>query len=584
MAFGLSIFDLAPGLRLMGDSLAYAYKFTKRGGEADGTKGLEVGLTDDPMIKLLEASVSGYEQVADSDAVYSQLVAGGLTELVPGLAVGIDSLSTIDTDAALIRLGIAGAQPQLKFHRANVQEVTKVGDSGYVWQLPTATFDALKTAAESYQSDLQAKVDAMIAARISADGVLQAAIDSQATSDATARAAIQADVDQNEADADAALAAEVVRVDDLIASGMWLFPDQAAFPAAADNHGRVVHSHADGSIFYSHGGMWHKVENEAEAEAARLALSNRLDTLEVDPTTATAVAAGDAATLSSANTYTDGAVAGEAATRTSADDALSSRLDVLEADPTTQTLLDAESTARAAAIALVQGDVDQNEADADAADSALSGRLDVLEADPTTATAVAAVQGDVDQNEADSDAADAALSGRLDVLEADPTTAAAVAAVQADVDQNEADSDAAESALSARLDVLEADPTTATAVAAVQADVDQNEADADAALALKAPLADPDFTGVLEVDTSARLEFDSNLTKLHNVLRSTSIQIGNNIQLYPAAADGRVEIEGGLYLRPSDIGNYANDTDAAAGGVVVGGVYHHNGTLRIRLS
>jgi hypothetical protein len=492
----------------MGDSLAYAYKFTKKGGEADGSKGLEIGLTDDPAIKLLEAAVSGYEQVADSDAVYATLVAGGLTELVPGLAVGIDSLSTIDTEATLIRLGIAGAQPQLKFQRANVQAVTKVGDSGYVWQLPIATFDALKTAAEGYESNLQEKVDAMIAARISADGVLQAAIDSQATSDATARAAMQADIDQNEADADAALAAEVVRVDDLIASGMWLFPDQAAFPAAADNHGRVVHSHADGSLFYSHGGMWHKVENEAEAEAARLLLSNRLDTLESDPTTATAVAAGDAATLSSANTYTDGAVAGEAATRTSADSALSGRLDVLEADPTTQTLLDAESTARAAAVALVQGDVDQNESDADAAAAALSGRLDVLEADPTTATAVAAVQSDVDQN----------------------------------------------------------------------------EADADAALALKAPLADPDFTGVLEVDSSARLEFADNLTKVHNVLRGTSITIGNNIQLNPAAADGRVEVEGGLYLRPSDIGNYANDTAAAAGGVVVGGIYHHNGDLKIRLS
>ena len=34
----------------------------------------------------------------------------------------------------------------------------------------------------------------------------------------------------------------------------------------------------------------------------------------------------------------------------------------------------------------------------------MSGRLDVLEADPTTATAVAAVQSDVDQNEADADA------------------------------------------------------------------------------------------------------------------------------------------------------------------------------------
>ena len=58
--------------------------------------------------------------------------------------------------------------------------------------------------------------------------------------------AVQADVDQNEADADAAMVAEVARVDGLIATGMWLFANQAAFPAAADNHGRVVHSHADG--------------------------------------------------------------------------------------------------------------------------------------------------------------------------------------------------------------------------------------------------------------------------------------------------------------------------------------------------
>ena len=69
-----------------------------------------------------------------------------------------------------------------------------------------------------------------------------------------------------------------------------------------------------------------------------------------------------------------------------ADAALSGRLDVLEADPTTAT-----------AVAAVQADVDQNESDSDAADAALSGRLDTLEADPTTATAVAAVQADVDR-------------------------------------------------------------------------------------------------------------------------------------------------------------------------------------------
>ncbi|MCP4591768.1 MAG: hypothetical protein GY842_13595, partial [bacterium] len=206
------------------------------------------------------------------------------------------------------RLGLAGAQPQLQFRSANVAAVTKVGDSGYVWDLPTATFSTLKTAAETYQSDLKTKVEAMIAARIAADDTLTAAIAAQGASDA------------------AALAAEVTRVDDLIATGMWLFATQGDFPAAADNHGRIVHSHADASMFYAHAGAWHKIENEAEAEAARLviqndvdanetasdaaeaALSGRLDVLEADPTTATALAAGDAATLSSATTYTDTAI------------------------------------------------------------------------------------------------------------------------------------------------------------------------------------------------------------------------------------------------------------------------------------
>ena len=268
-------------------------------------------------------------------------------------------------------------------------------------------------------------------------------------------------------------------------------------------------------------------------EAAADALSGRLDTLELDPTTAAAVAAVQS-DVDQNETDSD-----------SADAALSGRLDVLEADPTT-----------AAAVAAVQADVDQNELDGDAADAALSGRLDTLEADPTTATAVAAVQADVDQNELDGDAADAALSGRLDVLEADPTTAAAVAAVQADVDQNETDSDAADAALSGRLDVLEADPTTATAVAAVQSDVDQNEADADAAIALKLDIADPAATGQLTVDTNARLQFDSNLTKVENVLRGTRMDIGNNITVYPAAA----------------------------GGIVVGGIYRSGSVLHIRVS
>ena len=602
MAFSLQFFDLAPGLRVAGDSISYAYKFTKKGGQADGTEGLEVGLTDDPTIKLLEAAVSGFEQVSDRDAAYTTLTTGGLTELVPGLAIGIDSLSSIDTSATEVRLSLAGAQPVLVFRSANVPAVTKVGDGGYTWDLPSSLFTTLKTTAESYQSDLKTKVDEMIAQRIAADDVLTAAVSAQASSDEAARAAIQADVDQNEADADAAIAAEEARVDALIASGMWLYADQAAFPAAADNHGRVVHSHADGAMFYAHGGMWHQlskevdlqtaiasIDNEALArEAADTTLSGRLDVLEADPTTAAAVAAGDAVTLSSANSYTDTAVSNVIGSAPGVLDTLGEIADAINDDANVYTTLVSQ-------IAAVQSDVDGNETDSDAAEAALSGRLDVLEADPTTASAVALVQADVDQNESDSDAADAALSSRLDVLEADPTTATALAAVQSDVDQNESDADAAiageattranaDTALSGRLDVLEADPTTATAVAAVQADVDQNEADADAALALKAPLAGPDFTGQVDIDGNARIEFADNLTKIHNILRGTSINIGNNIEVRPAAAGGRLEITGDLIIDASDFVNAPNDGDAASQGVVVGQVYRNGSDLKVRIS
>lgn len=252
-------------------------------------------------------------------------------------------------------------------------------------------------------------------------------------------------------------------------------------------------------------------------------------------------------------------------------DAISARVTTLEADPTT-----------AAAVAAVQADVDQNELDSDAAESALSGRLDTLEADPTTQTLLDAVQADVDQNESDSDAADTALSNRLDTLEADPTTATALAAVQADVDQNETDSDAADAALSTRIGVLEADPTTATAVAAVQADVDQNESDADAAIALKLDTADPAATGTLTVDTNARLQFDSNLTKVENVLRGTGINIGNNIEIRPAAPGGRVEVTGGFHIDITEVPEYSNDSQAEAGGIQVGGIYRSGSVLHIR--
>ena len=428
----------------------------------------------------IQFALSGPYEHGDPDAIYAAL-AVDLYELTPGILVNEGAISSIEMTDETVLIDLEGADLKYFFeHDAAATGPVEV--NSHTYKLPTTSFNNLKIAAGNWRSSM--------------DGTLE-----------SLSTAITTEI----ADRIAAITAEEQRVDALIASGMWLFATQADFPAAADNHGRVVHSHADGAIFYAHGGMWHQVAKEVDLQStidsvaneatARVAgddaLSARLDTLEADPTTATAVAAGDAATLSSANTYTDGEIATEASARTSAD-------------------------------------------------ASLSGRLDVLETDPTTATAVAAVQSDVDQNEADADAADAALSGRLDVLEADPTTA--------------------------------------TAVAAVQSDVDQNEADADAALALKAPLADPDFTGQLEVDVNLRLEYDSNLTKIHNVLRGTSIEIGNNIQMKPATAGGRVEIAGGLQIDITEVPEYSNDTQAAAGGIIVGGIYRSGSVLHIRVS
>ena len=274
-------------------------------------------------------------------------------------------------------------------------------------------------------------------------------------------------------------------------------------------------------------------------------------------------------------------------------DALEARADALEVDPTTAT-----------ALAAVQADVDANELASDNAETALSGRLDTLEADATTATAVAAVQADVDANETASDVAEAALSGRLDVLEADPTTKAyvdtqvaglvdsapgvlntldelaaalgddanfastitnSIAAVQLDVDNNETASDNAEAALSTRLDTLEADPTTATAVAAVQTDVDANEA-----------------------SRKTYFDWDSNLTKVINPVRSSRIDVGNNITFYPAAGYN-TEIKGNLTTDNTTkvfftLTDAADDAAAATAGVDVGQLYRNGSVVMIRVS
>ena len=248
-----------------------------------------------------------------------------------------------------------------------------------------------------------------------------------------------------------------------------------------------------------------QITNEASSRSsADTALSGRLDVLEADPTTQTALNA-------------------ETASRTTADTALSGRLDVLEADPTTQTLLTAETTARTSADTALSGRLDTLEADPTtatalsseastraAADTALSGRLDVLEADPTTQTLL-------DAETTARASGDNALSGRLDVLEADPTTATALS--------TEASTRAAaDTALSGRLDVLEVDPTTQSAVTAEA----NTRAAADTALSGR--------LDTLEADPTTQAALDSvSLTLSNSIAAEETARIAADALLMPKA-------------------------------------------------
>ena len=193
---------------------------------------------------------------------------------------------------------------------------------------------------------------------------------------------------------------------------MWLFADQASFPSAADNHGRVVHNHADGAIFYAHGGMWHQVAKEVDLQSTIDSVANEASTREAADSTLQANIDAEAATRAADDTT-------EANTRSGADAALSARLDTLEADPTTATAVAAGDTATLSSANSYTDTAVSNVIGAPLACSYLVKSLMPSTMTPTSTT-LSAVQSDVDSNEADSDAAEAALSGRLDTLEADP--------------------------------------------------------------------------------------------------------------------------------------------------------------------
>ena len=213
--------------------------------------------------------------------------------------------------------------------------------------------------------------------------------------------------------------------------------------------------------------------------AADTALSNRLGVLESDPTTQTLLNAESAARVAAIEAEAAArvaAIAAEETTRIAGDAAeAAARSAAITTEETARTAADAATLTSANSYTDTQvatGDatvtnamtalVTTEAATRGAADSALSARIAVLEADPTTATAltaaVAGVQADVDQNEADSDAAIAAEEARALTAEASIT-----ASLTALVTAEETRALAAEAVLTAAITTEETRATAAEA-------------------------------------------------------------------------------------------------------------------------
>ena len=193
----------------------------------------------------IQFALSGPYETGDPDVIYNAL-ALSLYELTPGILVNEGAISSIEMNSSEIVIDLEGSDLKYAFE-LDAAVSSPVELNSHTHKLPTAAFDALSAAAAVWRSSM--------------DGTLEGLATSIAT---------------ETADRIAAITAEEQRVDALIASGMWLYADQAAFPPAADNHGRVVHSHADAAIFFAHAGTWHQIAKEVIYRRLLPALRPRL--------------------------------------------------------------------------------------------------------------------------------------------------------------------------------------------------------------------------------------------------------------------------------------------------------------------
>ena len=426
-----------------------------------------------------------------------------------------------DTDRALIRSEIAAAKLVDDAALATEAARALAAEAAIQSDVDQNELDGDNDRAAIRSEIAAAKLvdDAAMAAEIArasaAEAAIQADVDQNESDADAAIAALQADVDQNEADADAAEAALQVELDatqagaGLAASGAYVAVGARNFIGAASSL-----DDADAKLDTAL-----KAE-ETRASAAEAAIQADVDQNESDADAAmaaeqTARASGDAAERAfalSARTANesarDSSIAGAKVTHDQ---------EVAAAKAAADAALAAEAARALAAEAVIQADVDLNEADGDAdralirtemaanetnrdaseaaaIQTAVNSLIDAAPATLDTLNELAAAMADDPDFHASMATIHAAATTDRALIRTEALTEkglkdVAIAALQADVDLNEADGDTdralirSEIAAAKLVDdaALAAEIARASAAeVALQADVDQNEADGDA--------------------------------------------------------------------------------------------------------
>ena len=356
----------------------------------------------------------------------------------------------------------------------------------------------------------------------------------------------------------------------------FFFADQTAFPDATDNHGAIVHSHADGAMYFAHDGTWHELALAVDLRANTNTTNALVQTV--------GVADGDV----NLGTFT-GTTINDGATVKEALQSLETTLEAVDIDTddmatlvglsenvtnlggfTGSTITDGTD---------IKGALQDLETAVEANDAALDGRLDVLEADATTQTAVDNLELKVDNNESDiedkiSDVNNAlginvgdtevTFTEDLIVVELDAARSTDHVGIYSDITTGGPD---AGQTLDIKTALERFAANSRIVLAAEKHRMDAEDARLDAVIGSTgsdlgtftgSTISDnenvKDALQALETATEGEInartaitEFTSNLTKLKNDLRGTYINVGNNIELR-ASAGGRVEIVGDLYL------------------------------------